>query len=75
MIDERDLFVRAAERFDAPTDAYQHFQEREGRRERRQRVGAAAIGLVVVLVLVGGFILAPGEAKDVITGFWQAIKP
>ena len=36
---------------------------------------AKGIALVLLAVVVGGFILAPGEAKDVITGFWQAIKP
>ena len=58
MIDERDLFARAAERFDPPRDAYQRFQRREDRRQRNRRVGAVVLAAVLVAAVFGGIGLA-----------------
>src|SRR5262249_25000571 len=58
VIDERDLFVRAAERFDPPADAYLRFQQREDRHQRYRRVGAVVVGIAVVVALAGGFVAA-----------------
>src|SRR5262245_18317046 len=54
MIDERDLFLRAAERFDSPPDAYQRFVAREARHQRNRRTGAAAVAIVVMALVFGG---------------------
>ena len=47
MIDDREPFVRAAERFDPPPDAYQRFQRRGDRHRRNQRIAAAVVAIAV----------------------------
>ena len=58
MIDERDLFVRAAERFDPPEDAYQRFVLREDRHQRNRRTGALVVAIVVIALVFGGIARA-----------------
>jgi len=63
MIDERDLFVRAAERFDPPEDAYQRFVAREDRHQRNRRTGAAVAAILVIALVFGGIALAILQAQ------------
>src|SRR5215831_4207558 len=58
MIDERDLFVRAAERFDPPEHAYQRFVAREDRHQRNRRTGAIVVAIVVIALAFGGIARA-----------------
>jgi WD40-like Beta Propeller Repeat len=63
MIDERDLFVRASQRFDPPTDAYERFNHRRDRRRRNQRLGAFVVAVVVAVAVFGGIARAIQGAR------------
>src|SRR5437667_6051768 len=56
MIDDRDLFERAAQRFDPPTDAFGRFTRRRERRRRKQRVGAAVVAIAIVVIGIGSLV-------------------
>lgn len=56
MIDERDLFERAAQRFDPPVDALERLFVQRDRRQRNRRVKSGIVA--VALALIAGFALA-----------------
>lgn len=58
MIDDRELFERAAQRFDPPRDSFERFTRRQHRRRRNQRIGAAIVAIVVAALLFGGIARA-----------------
>ena len=51
MIDERDLFERAAAQFDPPVDAFDRFTVRRERHERNQRIVAGVVTFIMALAL------------------------
>jgi WD40 repeat protein len=63
MIDERDLFARAAERFDPPRDAYERFQRREDRRQHNRRAGTIVVAIVLMAIVFGGIARAIEGAR------------
>ena len=56
MIEERDLFERAADRFDPPADALERLFVQRERRRRNRRAGSAVVALA--LAMIAGFALA-----------------
>src|SRR5215467_4793806 len=58
MIDDRDLFAKAAERFDPPADAYRRFQRRGDRHRRNQRILSAVVAIVVAIAGLGVLVRA-----------------
>lgn len=58
MIDERDLFERAASRFDPPTDAFERFTSRRERHRRNQRLVAGGVAVLVMLFVAGALAWA-----------------
>lgn len=56
MIDERDLFERAAQRFDPPVDALERLFVQRDHRQRNRRVRTAVVA--VALAVIAGFALA-----------------
>jgi len=53
MIDERELFERAAARFEPPTDAFDRFVDRRRRVQRNRRITAGVIALLVAAAAAG----------------------
>ncbi|HTG48279.1 MAG TPA: hypothetical protein VK646_11550 [Actinomycetota bacterium] len=53
MIDDRDLFERAIERFTPPDDGFDRLLRRRNRKRRNQRIAAGALGIVIALAGVG----------------------
>jgi TolB protein len=58
VIDERDLFERAATWFDPPGDILERMGVRRDRRRRNRRIRSAALALVVALLVVAGLLKA-----------------
>lgn len=64
MIDERDLFERAAARFDPPTDAFERFTDRRERRQRTRRVAAGVVSALVVLLMAAAVLWSLSKTEE-----------
>lgn len=64
MIDERDLFERAAARFDPPTDAFERFTDRQERRQRNRRVAGAVVSAIVVLLMAAAVLWSLSKTEE-----------
>ena len=77
MIDERELFERAAGRFDPPTDAWDRLHRRRDRKRRNQRVAAGALSLALVAAGLGVVISVLRDADRPLPGGGsnQVVRP
>jgi hypothetical protein len=64
VIDERDLFERAAERFEPSPDALRRWHGRRTRRERNRRLATAALALVVSAAVIAGMVTVFDRSRD-----------
>lgn len=58
MIEDRDLFERAAQRFAPPEDSFERFLDRRDRKVRNRRIAAAAVGIAISVALAVAFTAA-----------------
>jgi dipeptidyl aminopeptidase/acylaminoacyl peptidase len=58
MIEDRDLFDRAVQRFVPPEDSFGRLVTRRGRKRRNSRIAAGIVGILVALVGIGAALRA-----------------
>jgi MYXO-CTERM domain-containing protein len=63
VIDDRELFERAAERFDPPIDSLERLFVQRDRRRRNQRIATAVLALILAAAAIGGAIRVLGNAE------------